>query len=130
MNVRKRSRSRSTRYTSFEVYARRFNKYMYLYTLKKFNLFHQFYDQTSIFILKVCFLPNADILDYWTTGTIIFKKHKKRKFEFNPSQSDYKSQPDPISIQNGLRSLNRNPFWIEIRKSRTRSKIFDRNPTL
>jgi hypothetical protein len=30
------------------------------------NLFRQFYAQTSIFIIKVCFLPmpNADILDY------------------------------------------------------------------
>ncbi len=31
---------------------------------KQFNLFRQFYAQTSIFSIKVCFLPNADILDY------------------------------------------------------------------
>jgi hypothetical protein len=34
------------------------------YFFKKFNLFRQFYAQTSIFSIKVCFLPNADILDY------------------------------------------------------------------
>jgi hypothetical protein len=34
------------------------------YIFKKFNLFRQFYVQISIFSIKVCFLPNADILDY------------------------------------------------------------------
>ncbi len=32
--------------------------------LKKFNMFRQFYPQASIFIIKVFFLPNADILDF------------------------------------------------------------------
>jgi hypothetical protein len=31
---------------------------------KKLKLFRQFYAQKSILIIKVCFLPNADILDY------------------------------------------------------------------
>jgi hypothetical protein len=30
----------------------------------KLKLFCQFYAQTSIFFIKVCFLPNANILDY------------------------------------------------------------------
>jgi hypothetical protein len=33
-------------------------------------LFHQFYAQTSIFIIKVYFLPNANILDYGNDSLI------------------------------------------------------------